>query len=67
MNRDVKSQTLEELQREMQEWDQPAYRAGQLVEWLYQHRVTTWEAMSNLPRALRAKMVPDQINERPRL
>src|SRR6185369_9126694 len=35
-----------------QTWGQPAYRAQQLLEWLYVHRVTQWEAMSNLPKKL---------------
>src|SRR5207249_6661307 len=35
---------------------QPAYRASQLLEWVYVHRVTDWEAMTNLPRALRDRL-----------
>jgi len=53
---DIKSQTLEELQAQFQEWNQPAYRAAQILEWLYQHRVTSWDAMTNLPKALRDKL-----------
>jgi 23S rRNA (adenine2503-C2)-methyltransferase len=47
---------LEELQAQFQAWDQPAYRVSQLLEWLYVHRVTEWEAMTNLPKALRDKL-----------
>jgi 23S rRNA (adenine2503-C2)-methyltransferase len=53
---DIKSQTKEELQARFQEWAQPDYRVAQLLEWLYVHRVTAWEAMTNLPRALRDQL-----------
>jgi 23S rRNA (adenine2503-C2)-methyltransferase len=29
---------------------------AQVLEWLYTHRVTNWDAMTNLPKALREKM-----------
>jgi len=53
VNCDIKSQTIEELQEQFRKWDQPAYRVTQLLEWLYQRRATSWEAMTNLPKALR--------------
>jgi len=53
---DIKSQTLEELQAQFKSWDQPSYRVAQLLEWLYMHRVTDWEAMTNLPKALREQL-----------
>ena len=53
MNCDIKSQTIEELQAQFQTWQQPTYRVTQLLEWLYQRRVTSWDAMTNLPKALR--------------
>ncbi len=56
MLRDIKSQTLEELQAKFAEWSQPAYRAAQLLKWLYEDRVTTWDAMTNLPKELRNKL-----------
>ncbi len=34
----------------------PSYRADQLWQWLYRHRVTTWDAMKNLPAQLREKL-----------
>ena len=54
--RDIRSQTAEELQVQFQTWGQPAYRASQLLKWLYVHRVTDWEAMTNLPKALRDQL-----------
>ncbi len=38
------------------EWGEPGYRADQLLDWLYRRRVATWEAMTNLPRPLRARL-----------
>src|SRR5438046_6583822 len=35
---------------------QPSYRAGQIVNWLYQKRVTSFTEMTNLPQALRTKL-----------
>jgi len=56
VTRDIRSQTLEELQRQFIDWQQPAYRITQLLDWLYTRRVTTWDAMSNLPKALRENL-----------
>ena len=53
---DIKSQTAEELAAQFQAWGQPAYRVAQLLEWLYVHRATSWEAMTNLPKALRDRL-----------
>jgi 23S rRNA (adenine2503-C2)-methyltransferase len=50
---DIKSYTVEELQARFKELGQPAYRVGQLLEWLYVHRATSWDAMTNLPKGLR--------------
>ena len=55
MNCDIKSQTLEELQAQFQTWEQPTYRVTQLLQWLYERRAASWEAMSNLPKALRGE------------
>ncbi len=51
---DIRSKSQEDLQAQFKLWDQPLYRVAQLLEWLYAHRVESWEAMSNLPKALRA-------------
>jgi len=53
---DIKSQTAEELQAQFQLWQQPPYRLSQLLEWLYAHRSTSWDAMTNLPKALRDQL-----------
>jgi 23S rRNA (adenine2503-C2)-methyltransferase len=38
------------------EFNLPAYRAGQVRKWLFQKRAGDWEAMSDLPKALRADL-----------
>jgi 23S rRNA (adenine2503-C2)-methyltransferase len=53
---DIKSLTRDELEARFAGWHQPAYRVTQLLEWLYPRRVTSWDAMSNLPKALREKL-----------
>lgn len=53
---DIRAQTLEELQAQFQSWGQPSYRVPQLLEWLYVHHVSEWEAMTNLPKSLRDKL-----------
>lgn len=53
---DIKAQTLAELQARFETWGHRAYRVRQLLEWLYFRRVTDWEAMTNLPKALRDQL-----------
>lgn len=45
---DLTPDTLGEL---IAEWGMPAYRAGQVLEWVYQHQVTDPDQMSNLGKA----------------
>ena len=53
---DIKSLTREELETQFKTWHEPAFRVAQLLDWLYARRATTWDAMSNLPKTLRAKL-----------
>jgi 23S rRNA (adenine2503-C2)-methyltransferase len=53
---DIKSLTREELEAQFKPWEQPVYRVTQLLEWLYVRRVTTWDAMTNLPKKLRGQL-----------
>ena len=53
MTRDIKSLSLEELQTQFKTWEQPSYRLPQLLDWIYKRRVTSWDAMTTLPKALR--------------
>jgi 23S rRNA (adenine2503-C2)-methyltransferase len=52
----IKSQLLPELETLFAELGQPAYRAGQVMQWLYSNRVKSWDAMTNLPASLRATL-----------
>ncbi len=45
--------TLDELIELLAGWGQPKFRARQVWEWLYEKRVTTFDAMTNLPASLR--------------
>jgi 23S rRNA (adenine2503-C2)-methyltransferase len=53
---DIRSQTADELEARFRAWGQPAYRVAQVLEWLYVHRAASWEAMTNLPKALRDEL-----------
>ena len=53
---DIKSLTREELEMQFKAWHEPVYRVPQLLDWLYARRVTTWDAMTNLPKDLREKL-----------
>lgn len=56
----IKSFSLEELQQLLKDrYHQPAFRAKQIMEWLYQKQVTSWEEMSSLPEALRQQLSQD--------
>jgi 23S rRNA (adenine2503-C2)-methyltransferase len=48
--------TTKELEAVAQEIGQPAYRGRQLATWLYRRGATSFEAMTDLPRDLRARL-----------
>ena len=52
----IHSVTLAGLQERFRETGQPAYRAGQVLEWLYAKRAGSFAAMSNLPAGLRDEL-----------
>src|SRR3989449_9286562 len=53
---DIKSLTREELVARLRQWGEPAYRADQLLEWIYRHHAASGEAMTSLPKSLRNKL-----------
>jgi 23S rRNA (adenine2503-C2)-methyltransferase len=53
---DIKSLSREEIEARFKTWEQPVYRVTQLLEWLYVRHVTSWDAMSNLPKKLRGQL-----------
>jgi 23S rRNA (adenine2503-C2)-methyltransferase len=52
---DLKEFTLPELEQLMSAWGQPAFRARQLVKWLYKG-VCDFEAMTDIARPFRAEL-----------
>lgn len=48
--------TFEQLQQWLKEQGEPAFRAGQIFDWLYVKRVTSFEEMTNLSKELRGKL-----------
>ena len=68
---DLKSLTQEELTQALKEMGEPAFRGKQVFTWLYRG-VTSFDEMSNLPKALREKLkeqciltVPPSCNNLP--
>jgi 23S rRNA (adenine2503-C2)-methyltransferase len=60
---DIKSVTRDELAARLKEWSEPSYRADQVLEWLYVHHQTHWEAMTNLPKRLHGKLHEHYTNQ----
>ncbi len=56
MKRDIRSLSRLELESQFSDWNAPAYRVAQLLEWLYGRRATGWDQMTNLPKALRHQL-----------
>ncbi|WP_240489033.1 23S rRNA (adenine(2503)-C(2))-methyltransferase RlmN [Cohnella thermotolerans] len=48
--------TLEQLQEWTKVQGEPAFRAGQIFDWLYVKRVDSFDEMTNLPKSLRDKL-----------
>ena len=52
---DLKSMTMEEMETYFKSLNQPSFRAKQVFQWLHRG-VTSFEKMSNLPKALRQSL-----------
>jgi 23S rRNA (adenine2503-C2)-methyltransferase len=52
----VFGETLESLTNRVLAWGQPAFRARQVLDWLYKKRVRTWSEMTNLSLELRERL-----------
>ena len=57
--RDIRDLTYSELSEVVAECGQPAFRTKQLHEWIAVKNVCSFDEMSNLPKALRAKLAED--------
>ena len=53
---DIKSLFRDELAARLAEWREPAYRADQVLQWVYEKQAESFEQMSNLPAPLRQKL-----------
>lgn len=53
---DIKAHDRASLERLMSDLGQPKFRAKQVLRWLWQRRVTSFEGMTDLPAALRASL-----------
>jgi 23S rRNA (adenine2503-C2)-methyltransferase len=48
--------SAQDLTGALRDMGAPAYRSAQLWQWLYVHRVSDWEAMTNLPAGFRREL-----------
>ena len=53
---EIKSLLRDELAAKLAESGEPAYRADQVLQWVYQKQVGAFDEMTNLPAALRQKL-----------
>ncbi len=53
---DIKSLSREELTARLGKLAEPAYRADQVLQWIYEKQVDSFDQMSNLSAALRQKL-----------
>ena len=53
---DIKSMTVEELKELMTQIGDKPFRAKQIYSWLHEHLVTSYDEMTNLPKALKEKL-----------
>jgi 23S rRNA (adenine2503-C2)-methyltransferase len=53
---DLRDLDLEELGAELKNWGEPAYRAGQIFEWIYKKGARSFDAMTDLPGILRQRL-----------
>jgi 23S rRNA (adenine2503-C2)-methyltransferase len=52
----IKSYSSAQLRELLGSWGEPAFRAKQLVQWLYAQGATSYQEMTNLPKALRERL-----------
>lgn len=53
---DIKSMTIEELEKLLTDLGQPKFRAKQVFQWLHQKQALSFDEMTNLPAALRREL-----------
>jgi 23S rRNA (adenine2503-C2)-methyltransferase len=53
---DIKSAQIQELEEKVRQSGEPVYRARQIVDWLYQKRVQSFNEMTDLPQGFRNRL-----------
>ncbi len=56
---DLYTLSLDALTDLLASWDEPRFRAKQVWAWLYDNRVSTFDAMTNLPKSLRDRLAAE--------
>lgn len=59
MQNDIRSYNISDIPALLAEYQQPRFRAKQLISWLYQKGASSYDEMTNLPQSLR-----EQLTER---
>ncbi|MDR0888736.1 MAG: 23S rRNA (adenine(2503)-C(2))-methyltransferase RlmN, partial [Coriobacteriales bacterium] len=67
MKTNIKTYGASQLKTRLQELGEPAYRAGQVAEWLYARQAGSFEEMTNLSKGLREKLASEYAIILPRL
>lgn len=62
--RSLLSVSPEELAEQVKAWGHPAFRAKQILDWVWKKRVLVWDDMSNLPALLRQSLADNFILRR---
>ena len=57
--------SLAEIEARLEAWGEPAYRARQVARWALREGATSFDAMTDLPRALRARLAETYTLEPP--
>lgn len=61
MKTNIRSLHRDDLADWLTQTGQPSYRCDQVLRWLYSQRVSSWEAMGNLPKSLRAALAEEFV------
>lgn len=57
--------SIQGLSQLFKSWDEPAYRATQVIQWLHQRGESSFDAMTNLSKSLRQKMQAELVVSTP--
>ena len=55
-------ESLESFESEILAADFPKYRAKQVLDWIFKKRISDWDSMKNLPKALYLKLTDKKIS-----